>query len=132
MRCQTVTDIFASARFILLHCHTESFSLPLSLSLSPFHLAYMRYLSIRPTSHPSQSLGLNKACDVLPRRRRLFLDASTSGEGERICFKVFSILEMVCLYSKYTTLLPHRGTLRAQHTCTFLKKKEEKNNDNSI
>lgn len=33
MWCQSVTDIFASARFILLHCHSESFSPSLSLSL---------------------------------------------------------------------------------------------------
>lgn len=46
------------------------FSHPLPLSLCPpICLEYTRYLSIHlsilPLPHPSQSLGLNKACDVL-------------------------------------------------------------------
>lgn len=73
----------------------------LSFCLSPVTLSLsIQAVSICPTSHPSQSLGLNKACDVLSL-------SSISGcqhVWERICFKVFCSLEMVCLYSKYTAL----------------------------
>lgn len=48
---------------------TSLFSPPSSVPLSPICLEYTRYLSIHlsilPLPHPSQSLGLNKACDVL-------------------------------------------------------------------